>query len=243
MPKCPGQDTQFWKPEDIFELLCPVCDTSVEFLKTDPRRTCRQCGYTFRNARFEMGCAQWCSHAKECLGFEPDKTGETTDREPVAEALIAGLKSQLDGDYARIADALLVLQYAQELVRAEGGDPRVVAAAALLRGLGEEEARQAMAQAGLDPETIGQASRIIRRGERDEALEARSVRDAGRLVALAKTVVQEEEGEKAPARVEEPSFETATAREKARELLAGFRPDPLTLPAPMRLKDQYRIAQ
>ena len=74
MLKCPGQDTQYWKPEDIFELPCPVCDTAVEFLKTDARRKCPNCGHTFRNTRLELGCAQWCAYAEECLGFVPTES-------------------------------------------------------------------------------------------------------------------------------------------------------------------------
>ncbi len=68
MLRCPGQDTKYWKPEDIFDVSCPVCDTAVEFLKTDRRRKCDNCGYTFRNPRLELGCAQWCPHAELCLG-------------------------------------------------------------------------------------------------------------------------------------------------------------------------------
>ena len=41
--KCPGQDMQFWKPGDIYEVECPGCGRTVEFFKDD---TARRCGIT-----------------------------------------------------------------------------------------------------------------------------------------------------------------------------------------------------
>jgi endogenous inhibitor of DNA gyrase (YacG/DUF329 family) len=66
--KCPGQDTQYWKPEDIFEAPCPACGNPVEFFKTDASRRCPACGWRFRNPRLDLGCAEWCPHGRECLG-------------------------------------------------------------------------------------------------------------------------------------------------------------------------------
>jgi len=36
--KCPGQDSQYWKPGAVFEVKCPKCGTEVEFFKDDPTR-------------------------------------------------------------------------------------------------------------------------------------------------------------------------------------------------------------
>jgi hypothetical protein len=65
--KCPGQDTQFWKPEDVFEVACPACGSAVEFFKTDNLRRCQACGNKFPNPRLDLGCAEWCPLAKQCL--------------------------------------------------------------------------------------------------------------------------------------------------------------------------------
>ncbi len=65
--RCPGQDTLFWKPEDIFETPCPVCDYSVEFFKDDVTRKCPNCGYKFKNPRLDLGCAEWCPYADKCM--------------------------------------------------------------------------------------------------------------------------------------------------------------------------------
>lgn len=65
--RCPGQDMLYWKPEDIFETPCPVCDYSVEFFKDDVTRKCPNCGYKFKNPRLDLGCAEWCPYADKCF--------------------------------------------------------------------------------------------------------------------------------------------------------------------------------
>ena len=65
--RCPGQDTAFWKPGDIFEITCPKCGCTIEFFKNDASRTCR-CGEKFANPKLNTDCAQWCKYADKCLG-------------------------------------------------------------------------------------------------------------------------------------------------------------------------------
>lgn len=65
--KCPGQNTLFWKPEDIFETPCPVCDHPVEFFRDDVTRKCPNCGYEFKNPKLDLGCAEWCPFADKCM--------------------------------------------------------------------------------------------------------------------------------------------------------------------------------
>ncbi|MBU0670686.1 hypothetical protein KKF29_00850 [Patescibacteria group bacterium] len=65
---CPGQDTRFWKPEDIFERDCPRCKAKIEFWKDDVSRRCPGCKQKIANPTFDLGCAKWCQYAKECLG-------------------------------------------------------------------------------------------------------------------------------------------------------------------------------
>ena len=67
MPKCPGQDKRFWKPDDIFMVPCPECATSIEFWKDDPKRKCPKCKKEVRNPKLDLSCAKWCKYAKECL--------------------------------------------------------------------------------------------------------------------------------------------------------------------------------
>lgn len=207
MLKCPGQDRYYWKPDDIFEVPCPVCDRPVEFLKTDPRRTCDNCGYTFNNPRMELGCARWCAYAKECLGFVPWKRPDRAAPGPLVERLIAEVKRYFGKDYRHIAHALKVYENAQELLHSEGGDPRVVAAAALLHDVGIREAERKhgssdarlkdsegppiaeriMEKIGLDAETIEHVCCIIgshHSGDKIDTVEFRIIWDADHIVNL-----------------------------------------------------------
>ncbi|HIE51104.1 MAG TPA: hypothetical protein EYP85_05040 [Armatimonadetes bacterium] len=65
---CPGQNTLFWRFEDIYDVPCPHCHRLVEFFKTDVKRTCPHCGQRILNPKADFSCAEWCDRAKECLG-------------------------------------------------------------------------------------------------------------------------------------------------------------------------------
>lgn len=68
--KCPGQDTRYWKPGDIFEIKCPFCNKDIEFFKDDVKRKCDNCGSTIPNPKLDMGCLEWCKFAEQCAGPE-----------------------------------------------------------------------------------------------------------------------------------------------------------------------------
>lgn len=65
---CPGQDTRFWRPEDIFDVECPQCAGTIEFMKDEATRKCKACKLTVRNPKIDTGCAQYCDYAEKCLG-------------------------------------------------------------------------------------------------------------------------------------------------------------------------------
>jgi len=52
--KCPGQDTRYWKPGDIFDADCPHCGSKVEFFKDEATRRCRNCGKTVVNPKMDF---------------------------------------------------------------------------------------------------------------------------------------------------------------------------------------------
>jgi len=85
--KCPGQDPLFWDKDAIFEAPCPSCGRAVEFFKDDPFRRCPACGYKFQNPRLDIGCAEWCPYAEQCLGSPPGAGGTKTkpQRDPPEE--------------------------------------------------------------------------------------------------------------------------------------------------------------
>lgn len=89
-PKCPGQDTRFWKPEDIFTINCQHCGNEMEFFKDEPFLNCRKCGNEIKNPRIDLGCAKWCKFADQCLG----KTAGNDSASPVIEKIKALLASQ-----------------------------------------------------------------------------------------------------------------------------------------------------
>lgn len=71
--KCPGQDWRDWGPGDIFEVICPGCGTIMEFFKDEPKRKCHQCMGMVRNPRLDLGCAEHCPYATQCLGKALEK--------------------------------------------------------------------------------------------------------------------------------------------------------------------------
>ena len=165
---CPGQDTRYWRPGDIFDVTCGGCGVSLEFFKDEASRKCPQCGTRIKNPRLALGCAQWCEHAKECLGFDP-KAVLPGDREPetaLVDKLIAGMKRVFGQDQKRIDHAIAVLGRAREIIKQElrqvenlppsKVDPKVVMAAAILHDIGILEAeRKHGSAAGVYQETEG----------------------------------------------------------------------------------------
>jgi hypothetical protein len=143
--KCPGQDTRFWKPGDIYDIVCPNCGGGVEFFKDEVRRRCLKCGYVLKNPKIEMGCAQWCEHAEECLGIsrvEIAGSEEGALGQILKIKLIAAMKQEFGTDIKRINHALKVLQTAEDILEKEKADPIVVVAAALLHDIGIQEAER-----------------------------------------------------------------------------------------------------
>ncbi len=141
--KCPGQDTAFWKPGDIFDVECAGCGTEIEFFKDDASRRCGKCGTLVKNPKLSLGCAQWCEHAKDCLGYDPkEQRDEDIEGSTLADELIGAMKNEFGDDQKRITHALSVLEYSEEIMKEEGGDPKVVIAVAILHDIGIQEAEK-----------------------------------------------------------------------------------------------------
>ena len=131
MVRCPGQDQRFWKPEDIFEVPCPGCGKAIEFFKDEPKMKCRKCGQMVINPKIDLGCAEWCQYAEQCLGVSVVKNLRI-----MRDKLIDEMKKIFGADKKRVEHALAVLNYAEQIQAAEGGDPLVVRAAAILHDIG-----------------------------------------------------------------------------------------------------------
>jgi hypothetical protein len=149
--KCPGQDTRFWKPADIFLAECPKCGAEIEFFKDDARRRCAWCGHMFYNPKIALGCAEWCQYAEKCV---PDLVKAKKAAQNFKELLSEMVKSHLKEDPAAWELTATGADYAQDLLKAEGGDPKVVLAAVLLHRLGPDKARELLAELETEPEIV-----------------------------------------------------------------------------------------
>jgi HD superfamily phosphodiesterase len=133
MVRCPGQDQRFWKPQDIFEVDCPQCGKPVEFFKDEPQLKCRQCGHIVINPKIDLGCAEWCQYAEQCLGVR------FSNLTIVRQKLINEMKKIFGKDEKRIEHVLATLNYAERIQSVEGGDPLVIKAVAILHDIGDYE--------------------------------------------------------------------------------------------------------
>lgn len=147
--KCPGQDTRFWKSDDIFTVECPKCGTEIEFFKDDTRRRCAWCGHLFYNPKIEMGCAEWCQYAEKCV---PELVQERKAMQNFKERLRERARALAAGEPDLEARLDRSLALATDLLKAEGGDPKVVFAAILLHKVNLDQARELLAELETEPE-------------------------------------------------------------------------------------------
>jgi hypothetical protein len=197
--RCPGQDTQFWGPDDIYSIDCPKCGKPVEFFKDDIRRRCKKCGHLFLNPKLDLGCSKWCQFAEQCVG--------AMSKEEFKEVLVLAIKDYLDGDKDRLHHSLTVVDFAERILEEEKGNPKVAIAAAALYDIGTQAvgdkqegrrridegpdsfsaARAILDRSGAEEEVIKAVCRILERRDdirRIDDLEGRIVHDAWRLAML-----------------------------------------------------------
>ena len=202
MFRCPGQDQRFWKPEDIFEVKCPGCGGAVEFFKDEPKLKCRNCGQMVVNPKIDLGCAEWCRYAEQCLGINVIKNLKV-----MRDKLIKEMKNVFGENQQRIEHALAVLDYAEQIQNAEGGDPLIIRAAAILHDIGihraekkygssagsyqeiegPPSAEEILKKCDVPDETIEHIRRIIANhysAKNIDTIEFRIVWDADRLVNI-----------------------------------------------------------
>ncbi|MEA3230409.1 MAG: HD domain-containing protein [Thermodesulfobacteriota bacterium] len=139
--KCPGQDTQYWDANAIFEAKCPECEHVVEFFKDDTTRKCGNCGYRFVNPKMDFGCAAYCQYAEQCIGdLPPELLAQKEDL--LKDRVAIEMKRYFKTDFKQIGHATRVARYADRIGKTEGANMAVVLSAAYLHDIGIHAAKQ-----------------------------------------------------------------------------------------------------
>jgi len=139
--KCPGQDTQYWKPGAIFEATCPKCGNGVEFFKDDTARKCDKCGHRFVNPDMNFGCAAYCPYAEQCIGdLPPELIAQKEDL--LKDRVAIEMKRYFKNDFRRIGHASRVARYAERIGKKEKGKLAVILTAAYLHDIGSHQAQK-----------------------------------------------------------------------------------------------------
>jgi hypothetical protein len=133
--KCPGQDTQYWNQDAIFETKCPECDHPMEFFKDDATRRCPGCEKKIVNPKMDFGCASYCQFAEECLGSLPEEF--VAKREDLfKDRLAVEVKRYLGTDFKQIGHTAKVANFAEKIGKEEKANLPVVLSAAYLYNIG-----------------------------------------------------------------------------------------------------------
>lgn len=237
-PRCPGQNTMFWKPDDVYDVACPGCGHPVEFWKDDARRTCG-CGYRFANPKRDLGCLEYCKYAESCM---PEMFEGESRRALYRDRLIAAIRSKLGPDAETQERMSEAADLAEQMFAEEGGDPKVVIAAAVFSSLiavpvrhhrsspsaaalDRQEAISILSLLRTEAEVVDQICRIVWNRDTDvqpDDINMRIVRDALAVQALApkRSLLDRDAIERLLAVM----FLTGTATRLARErLLPGVR--------------------
>ena len=182
--KCPGQDTRYWKPGDIFETSCPGCGAPLEFFKDEATRRCKRCGRVAPNPKMDFGCATYCKYAEQCLGeLSPELLQKR--KELLKDRVAVEVKRAFGQDFKAISRAVKTARYAEEIGREEKAEPAVVLTAAYLYQLDEDRARQILQNLGAEKALIGEVLSSIR-GSQDSlvGLNGKVLSDARSLALL-----------------------------------------------------------
>ena len=238
--RCPGQNTMFWKPDDIYDVKCPNCGTPVEFWKDDSKRTC-DCGHRFLNPKRDLGCLEYCKYAEDCM---PEMFEGENLKALYRDRLLVAAKIALRPEDARLQRSQEIAELAEEILDGEGGQPKLVFAATILGDLvmslqpqGEQTGssaredspraltRKVLADLGTEKEVIEQVCQIIEyriNGTSSEDDNYKIVSDALSLADLLekKALLDEAAIEK----LIESKLTTATGQRLARERLLSADP-------------------
>ena len=139
--QCPGQDTQYWNQDAIFDTKCPECGHPMEFFKDDATRRCGNCKKKIVNPKMDFGCASYCKFAEQCLGTLPEEF--VAQREDLFKDRVAvEMKRYFGRDFKRIGHAGKVARFAEQIGKKEKANLAVVLCAAYLHDIGIKNAEE-----------------------------------------------------------------------------------------------------
>lgn len=170
--KCPGQDTQYWNKDAIFETACPECGHPMEFFKDEANRRCPGCKKKIVNPKMDFGCASYCRFSEQCLGTLPEEfaaQGEDLLKNRVADEM----KKYFGTDFKRISHAVTVANFAEKIAKKEKANLPVVLCAAYLYDIGiknAEEKYDRVTPENLDIESPKVAQQILEKSGAKKAL-------------------------------------------------------------------------
>jgi HD superfamily phosphohydrolase YqeK/Zn ribbon nucleic-acid-binding protein len=239
--KCPGQDSQYWKPESVFDVKCPECGNEVEFFKDDPTRKCSKCGHRFLNPELDFGCASYCQYAEQCIGNLPPELLKGKE-DLLKDRVAIEMKRYFRKDFKRIGHASRVARYAEQIGREEQGNLAVILSAAYLHDIGikvaeekfssseaqyqEKEgppiAREILSKLGAAETIIDEVCDIIghhHHPEEEETINFKSLFDADLIANLEESQKEKALEREQLDRVLEESFLTDSGRKLAEKIL------------------------
>lgn len=121
--KCPGQDTQYWTKDSIFETKCSECGHAIEFFKDDTTRRCSNCKKIIVNPKTDFGCASYCQYAEQCVGTLPEEF--VLEKENLLKDRVAiEVKNYFEKDYKSIGLAVQRAEFAEKIVRKAKDDDK-----------------------------------------------------------------------------------------------------------------------
>ena len=205
--KCPGQDTQYWSEDAIFETECPECGYPMEFFKDDATRRCTNCKKKIVNPKMDFGCASYCKFAEQCLGTLPEEFVAQRD-DLLKDRVAVEMKRYLGTDFKRIGHIAKVANFAEKIGKKEKANLAVVLCAAYLYDIGvknafekhdsiepenmEKEttkvARELMEKLGAKEELINEVIDIVghhNRPTKEDSLNRKVLHDADMLTHMA----------------------------------------------------------
>ncbi|MDJ0780463.1 MAG: phosphohydrolase [Desulfosarcinaceae bacterium] len=218
--KCPGQDTQYWQADAIFDVTCPACGKTVEFFKDDTLRKCHHCGHRFMNPQMDFGCAAYCQYAEQCIGDLPPELIAQKD-DLLKDRIAVAVKRHLKTDFTRIGQASRVARHADQIGRKAAANMAVVLSAAYLHVLDRSAAEAILAELKAPP-GLAQAVLAVLAGDGgddDTAVAADIVADAVHIEDLE---ARAKAGQGGAIRFRNDEFNTPAAGEVARQVLAAL---------------------